>query len=102
MHCLPLNQLTKSNVIQMPKIFKGLLDVDFAMEPDVSIGYCMHLRVEINVLQPLFDGFTNKKQDGSHGRVRFRYERLPEFCHMCGVLDHQIRKCRNLKQALSP
>ncbi|XP_041003994.1 uncharacterized protein LOC121249349 [Juglans microcarpa x Juglans regia] len=43
--------------------------------------------------EPLMRGITmNLGQFGS-GWIRFAYERLPNFCYMCGKLGHQQKDC---------
>lgn len=73
-HGLPLNQMRRQNAERIGQMFKKLINVDLASNHDVSIGSCLRMRVEVDITKPLWEGFTNKKVDGSLERVRFRYE----------------------------
>ncbi|KAJ9147920.1 hypothetical protein P3X46_030034 [Hevea brasiliensis] len=100
-HGLPINQMTTQNARLIGNLFKNLLDIDMASNDDVSIGSCIRLRVEVDITKPMLEGFTNKRPDGSLERVRFRFERLPDLCYMCGLLDHQIQTCSNISRVTS-
>lgn len=32
-------------------------------------------------------------EGGENRWVNFKYERLPNFCYWCGMLDHAIKEC---------
>ncbi|CAH9076938.1 unnamed protein product [Cuscuta epithymum] len=52
----------------------------------------MRVKVCINVELPLKKGTTLKK-DGVEYWVDFQYERLPNFCFICGVMGHSDKFC---------
>lgn len=78
-HGLPLNQMTKENAEKIGNIFNGLLEIDLVSNEDVLVRLCLRIRVLIDTIKPLYEGFSNRKEDGSLERVRFRFERLPDF-----------------------
>ncbi|CAL1366291.1 unnamed protein product [Linum trigynum] len=56
----------------------------------------MRLRVSINVSKPLRRGILLENGD-KKAWYRITYERLPNFCYICGILGHQQRTCPNPK-----
>ncbi|KAF2306458.1 hypothetical protein GH714_018447 [Hevea brasiliensis] len=99
-HGLLLHRMTKSNAQLIGNLFAGLIEVDFASTPDASVGSCMRLRVEVNINKPLLERFTSKKENGQLERIRFKFERLLEFCYMGGLVGHQINVCPNISQVI--
>lgn len=56
-------------------------------------SYFMRVKVAIPISKPLRrDGFL-AGSDGERSWVTFKYERLPMFCHYCGLLGHNLRHC---------
>lgn len=51
------------------------------------------VRVVVNVTKPLKKGMKLKRDDGEWAFVDFKYERLPTFCFLCGVLEHGDKYC---------
>ena len=43
--------------------------------------------------KPLCRGRRVRFGPDKEGWVLFRYERLPIFCHWCGVLNHDSKEC---------
>jgi hypothetical protein len=48
--------------------------------------------VLIDLRKPLKRGTVIKSQDRSL-KVYFKYERLPNFCFVCGRIGHQLKEC---------
>lgn len=71
-----------------------MLEVDCSTNALVW-GKCLRARVLINVAKPLMRGsIVNFK--GSSSKVIFRYEKLGDFCFICGKLDHVDRDCLSI------
>lgn len=56
------------------------------------MGKCLRVRVLINVSKPLLRG-SKIDFDGVTSIVFFRYEKLGDFCFVCGKLDRIDRDC---------
>nr|GLL41721.1 uncharacterized protein LOC109189671 [Ipomoea trifida] len=60
---------------------------------DGSLRVFFRIRVEVDVSKPLKKGMKFKKDNGEWFSIEFRYERLPTFCFVCGILGHGDRFC---------
>ena len=55
----------------------------------------LRIRVEMQLDKPLWRGRGYVKNDeGGRIWVDFRYERLPIFCYICGILGHDEKHCQ--------
>ena len=53
----------------------------------------MRVRVALPISKPIRRGGFIAASDGAKTWVSFKYERLPIFCHYCGILGHDLRHC---------
>lgn len=53
----------------------------------------MRIRVRLDVRQPLKKGKKVKKSGCDWIMCSFRYEKLPSFCFICGLIGHIDRQC---------
>ncbi|XP_060959188.1 uncharacterized protein LOC133030459 [Cannabis sativa] len=56
----------------------------------------LRVRTTINVEKPLKKKMTLERKNGQTCTVQFKYEDLPTFCFICGVLGHSERFCERL------
>ena len=63
------------------------------MEIDVHWGMCMRVKVRLNVTKRLVRGKKITVEGGECRWVNFKYERLPNFCYRCGLLNHALKYC---------
>lgn len=61
---------------------------------DGSWKMFMRIRVLVDVTKPLKRRMKLKKAGGQWFWADFRYERLPNFCFICGILGHTDRFCQ--------
>lgn len=54
----------------------------------------MRARVRFDVRQPLKKHKKFIKRDGSVAKITFKYERLPSFCFVCGIIGHSEKHCK--------
>ena len=55
----------------------------------------MRAKVAIPIAKLIRQGGFLAGSDGQKMWTTFRYERLPMFCHYCGLLGHDINHCAN-------
>lgn len=51
------------------------------------------VRVALPISKPVWRGGFPLGSDGQRHWVTYKYERLPMFCHYCGILGHDLRHC---------
>ena len=58
-----------------------------------ELHYFMRVRVALPISKPIRRGSFIVGSDEEKHWVKFRYERLPLFCHYCGMLGHDVKNC---------
>ena len=58
-----------------------------------DINMFMRVCVGLPITKPLRRGGFVAGSDGEKMWVSFKYERLPMFCHFCGILGHDLKHC---------
>ncbi|XP_035547259.1 uncharacterized protein LOC118348856 [Juglans regia] len=71
----------------------GIVEEVDGEQSEVAWGEYLRIRVRVNISQPLMRGITVKLGQFGSVWIRFAYERLPNFCYMCGKLGHQQKDC---------
>nr|GMC77707.1 uncharacterized protein LOC109173053 [Ipomoea batatas] len=56
----------------------------------------LRIRVRIDITKPLTSKMRIKRNGGDWLWISFRYERLPNFCFICGLLGHTEKFCQKL------
>ena len=67
-------------------------DVERRRQQDMQIFF-IRVQVAMPILKPLQRGGFIADSDGVRTWVKFKYERLPIFCHYYGLLGHDLRHC---------
>ena len=53
----------------------------------------MRVCVSVDITKKLIRGKKINIEGGENRWVIFKYERLPNFCYRCGMLDHTSKEC---------
>lgn len=73
---------------------RGILGTVRNMDTSVSrdsIGRFLQVKIRFNVCEPLMHGmFVNFLDEGTVW-VNFKYESLPKYCLICGIMGHATR-----------
>ena len=56
-------------------------------------SFFMRVKVEVPLAKPIRRGAFLAGSEGTTHWVNLKYERLPLFCHHCGILGHDLRHC---------
>ena len=56
-------------------------------------SYFMRVKVAISLAKPIRRGAFLASSEGTKNWVTLKYERLPLFCHYCGILGHDLKHC---------
>ncbi|XP_023917408.1 uncharacterized protein At4g02000 [Quercus suber] len=89
---LPLKSRTKETWWTIGSSLGSVLDVDVS-ESGVQWSKCLRVRVRIDVTKRLVRGKKITIEGGESKWVIFKYERLPNFCYRCGLLNHALKEC---------
>ncbi|XP_030936068.1 uncharacterized protein LOC115961187 [Quercus lobata] len=89
---LPLKHRTRETGLAIGASLGEVLEVDVA-DSGVQWGKCLCVRVKIDVTKKLIRGRKTKVEEGVDRWVLFKYERLPNFCYRCGLLEHDLKEC---------
>jgi hypothetical protein len=92
-HGLPQQNMTIKNAIRIGKALGTLLDVENGDNPGLICRQHLRLRVEINTTCPLVPGFFISRTNKDPLWVNFKYERLADYCTLCGLIGHKKFSC---------
>nr|GMD98183.1 uncharacterized protein LOC109147766 [Ipomoea batatas] len=56
----------------------------------------IRIRVSIDITKPLTSKMRIRRPGGEWSWISFRYERLPNFCFICGIIGHTEKFCLKL------
>ncbi|KAJ4839692.1 hypothetical protein Tsubulata_006580 [Turnera subulata] len=88
---VPPNQRSRISVISIASRVGNFLRFDDKGEQ--GWGKFIRARVNMQVDRPIRKSLTIRKGKGEKVAVIFRYEGLPNFCYLCGKMDHQLKEC---------
>ena len=91
-HNLPLKSRTRETSKAIGAKLGEVLDVDVA-ESGVHWGKFLRVRVQIDVTKKIVKGKRIIVEGGEQRWITFKYERLPNFCYHCGLLNHGLKDC---------
>ena len=89
---LPLNCRTKEIGLTIGTKLGEVLEID-VQESGVQWGTCLRVKVCLDVTKRLIRGKKIMVEGGESRWVNFKYERLPNFCYRCGLLNHALKEC---------
>ncbi|KAH7516250.1 hypothetical protein FEM48_Zijuj10G0115300 [Ziziphus jujuba var. spinosa] len=96
-HGLPLQYLTKENALKIGGLFHKVWNCECTSRTNLIGLKYIRIQVEVDISKPLLTGFLHKVGNGSSW-IHFAYERLAEFCYMCGRIGHRKASCVNLQR----
>ncbi|KAL0421071.1 UNVERIFIED_CONTAM: hypothetical protein Slati_3130000 [Sesamum latifolium] len=91
-HDLPLNMMN----VGVATLLGNRIGVFKELETDStgrSWGASLRIRIGLNVNQPLKKALKVRSTSGEELLARLTYERLPNFCYLCGMLGHMDKYC---------
>lgn len=89
---VPFDMLSPNVATEVGNRMGVVEDVESRRRTDDQIFF-LRVRVALPISKPLRRGGFLLGSDGKRHWVTYKYERLPLFCHYCGVLGHDIRHC---------
>lgn len=95
---LPASRLNGRSARQLGSLLGRVVEVDSG-EEGLRGSTVLRARVEIDIRRPLSPGVRMEGKNGKNNWIEFKYEKLPNFCYFCGLVDHTIRDCRRARAA---
>ncbi|XP_030940140.1 uncharacterized protein LOC115965077 [Quercus lobata] len=92
-HNLPLKSRTRETGRVIGTSLGEVMDVDVS-ESGVNWGKYLRVRVMMDVTKKLVRGKRIVIEGGEQRWITFKYERLPNFCYKCGLLNHGVKDCK--------
>uniref|UniRef100_A0A7N2R5R6 CCHC-type domain-containing protein n=1 Tax=Quercus lobata TaxID=97700 RepID=A0A7N2R5R6_QUELO len=92
-HGLPIEYMSKENAEEIGALVGEVLEVDFTGSGGVCMSKFLRVKVELKVEDPLLSGFFLDRNTQPNLWIRFKYERIAEFCFKCGRLGHLKARC---------
>nr|DAD18635.1 TPA_asm: hypothetical protein HUJ06_020098 [Nelumbo nucifera] len=88
---LPVEYLT----IEVAKSIASTVGKPVNLEPDVK-KWCKfaRIKVQMSIYQPLIKSVPYTLLKWEEITVPLAYERLPRFCSLCGLLGHELERCK--------
>ncbi|MBA0755398.1 hypothetical protein Gogos_022255 [Gossypium gossypioides] len=89
---IPLEHMDRQTAIDVGKAIGEVVAIDWR---DRNGGWTkfIRLKIKINVLCPLRRVVHLVGRDGSETICAIKYERLPAFCYIYGLIGHTTQKC---------
>ncbi|KAL0347721.1 UNVERIFIED_CONTAM: hypothetical protein Scaly_1788100 [Sesamum calycinum] len=96
-HGLPLGKMNQDVASYIGRKLGKVKEVDRDSSGDIW-GSSVRIRVSIDITKPLKRALKLRTVLGDEHLVTFTYERLPNFCYLCGCLGHLARQCETQLQ----
>lgn len=91
-HDIPPNRMNEDNATTIGNFIGRFISLEH--NPQLYRGRkFLRIRVSFNTCESLKTGYYITREDGNRSWVPFKYERLPNFCYRCGLLDHVEQAC---------
>jgi hypothetical protein len=93
-HNLPLELMTVDNARNIGESLGELLEVDNLDDHKPARKGFLRFRVLLNLLNPFIPGFTHHRPPKSPLWIQYSYERLSDYCYICGRIGHVSFGCK--------
>ncbi|KAL0436252.1 UNVERIFIED_CONTAM: hypothetical protein Sradi_0333100 [Sesamum radiatum] len=91
-HGLPLGKMTRDICSFIGNKLGRFVDMD-SDDSGVVWGSAVRIRVALDITKPLKRALKLRTTFGDEQLISFTYDRLPNFCYLCGCLGHLARQC---------
>ncbi|KAL0389051.1 UNVERIFIED_CONTAM: hypothetical protein Scaly_0262200 [Sesamum calycinum] len=91
-HGLPLGKMTRDLAAFIGNNLGKFKEVDLDSNGEVW-GSSVRIRASVDITKPLKRALKIRTVLGDEQLVTFTYERLSNFCYLCGVMGHLSRQC---------
>jgi len=92
-HGLPGQNMAAVNAVIIAQRLGKVLAVDHHDAKGLICQPFLRFRVELDATQPLIPGFHLPRSGRDPLWISFRYERLGDYCTLCGLIGHKRNQC---------
>jgi len=92
-HGLPGQNMAAVNAVIIAQRLGKVLAVDHHDAKGLICQPFLRFRVELDATQPLLPGFHLPRSGRDPLWISFRYERLGDYCTLCGLIGHKRNQC---------
>lgn len=92
MYGLPLRMMTEKVGIVLGEYIGNVEEVE-TCKGQIAWGKNLRVRVLMNITKALVRGKIIIDDQGARKLIGFKYEKMPDFCYVCGILDHPEIAC---------
>jgi hypothetical protein len=92
-HGLPCPNMAAVNAVIIAQRLGKILAVDHHDAKCLICQPFLRFRVELDATQPLLPGFHLPRSGRDPLWISFRYERLGDYCTLCGLIGHKRNQC---------
>ncbi|KAF7806998.1 putative N-acetyltransferase [Senna tora] len=96
-HGVPLQGYSEENAIKIAKKIGEVLNVENPIVDNKIIRGFLHVRVLINIKEPLITSFWVPRGNLPKTWVALYYEKLQDYCYNCGRIGHEQKDCKEEK-----
>ncbi|XP_016669952.1 uncharacterized protein [Gossypium hirsutum] len=91
---IPLELMDRSTALDVGTTIGKVVAIDWK---DRNGGWTefMMLKIMVNILKPLRRIVKLVDRDERVITCMLKYERLPDFCYLCGIIGHTVKNCKN-------
>ncbi|KAL8468264.1 hypothetical protein ACS0TY_031488 [Phlomoides rotata] len=88
---LPMAARSEKYLISIASRCGEVVEID--KTSTTGFGRSIRVKVNLDITKPLKMGIKILNMDGRHVWIPFKFERLPSFCFLCGLIGHMKREC---------
>jgi hypothetical protein len=92
-HGLPGQNMAAVNAVIIAQRLGKVLAVDHHDAKGLICQPFLRFRVELDATQPLLPGFHLPRSGRDPLWISYRYERLGDYCTLCGLIGHKRNQC---------
>ncbi|MBA0765536.1 hypothetical protein Gotri_014716 [Gossypium trilobum] len=96
---IPFEQMDREVAIDVGKAIGEVVAIDWHDKNGRWTVY-IRIRVKIDMLRPLRRVVHLVGSEGTETVCAIKYERLPAFCYICGLIGHTTQKCNRKEEHL--
>ncbi|XP_019177857.1 PREDICTED: uncharacterized protein LOC109173053 [Ipomoea nil] len=100
-HDLPLGFFSEKSISAIGNFIGEFISIDEAALSGWLKSF-IRIQVRIDISKPLVSQKRIKRNGGDWSWISFKYERLPNFCFICGLIGHTEKFCVKLFEGFSP